>query len=221
MRGQLTWGLGQSVVAGVIANCRHFTGGRANLDERGLIQAIAAGDQHAADEFIRTYLPAVLSAFRYKQIPDQDSEDLVQSFFAHISEGNYRRLRSWRGNATLKTWLITVAKNFAVDWLRRQRRLEPLDEDKYADEAGDNASADPERLQCLRERRRLISGILDAQMQGRPADLIKRRFYAEQTVIEIAADLEMTENSVRVALHRALAQLRVHLAGEPLLQGET
>lgn len=148
-------------------------------------------------------------------------EDLVQSFFARLSEDNYRRLRSWRGDATLKTWLIAVAKNFAIDWLRRQRPVGVFDEQNCPNRPADTTSGDPEQLQWLRERRRIIINILDGQMQGRQSELIKRRFYAEQTVVEIAAELEMTENNVRVATHRALAQLRKHLAGEPLLQGET
>lgn len=184
------------------------------MEEQALIEAIAAGDLQAANRFVEAYLPVVLCAFRLRGIPRQDLEDLVQEFFTRLAEHNYRRLRSWRGDSSLKTWVAAVARNFACDWHRRspEKTLPEEEQPELVDES------DPSELQWAREQRRLISGML-ARLPERGAQILRRFYLEEQTVAEIAAEMDMTANHVRVLKCRALQELRQHLAAGPLVLG--
>src|SRR5918994_3869361 len=77
-----------------------------NGSERELVRRMLGGDEVAFDEFFEDYFPR-LFRFAVLRVRDQDTaEDLVQnSLIAAV-----RKLGSWRGEATLFTWLCTICR---------------------------------------------------------------------------------------------------------------
>ena len=98
-----------------------------NGSERELVRRMLGGDEGAFDEFFADYFPR-LFRFAVLRLRDQDAaEDLVQtSLIAAV-----RHLGSWRGEATLFTWLCTICRREISAWEKRTSRrvIVPLAED--------------------------------------------------------------------------------------------
>src|SRR5918999_6527824 len=76
------------------------------------------------EEAYAEQLPRVLNFFRYRLGNTADAEDLTARTFekAWRSRLGYRR-----DVAGFATWLLTIARNVAIDHLRSRQRYEPLD----------------------------------------------------------------------------------------------
>src|ERR687892_1444545 len=89
-----------------------------NGGERELVRRMLAGDEGAFDEFFGDYFPR-LFRFAVLRLRDEDAaEDLVQN--ALIAA--VRNLGSWRGEATLFTWLCTICRREISAWEKRTSR---------------------------------------------------------------------------------------------------
>jgi RNA polymerase sigma-70 factor (ECF subfamily) len=98
-----------------------------NGGERELVRRMLGGDQGAFDEFFADYFPR-LFRFAVLRLRDPDAaEDIVQiSLIAAV-----RHLRSWRGEASLFTWLCTICRREIAAWQKRTSRrvIVPIAED--------------------------------------------------------------------------------------------
>lgn len=88
--------------------------------EVDLVHAILQGDEAAFDRLVSCHSVQVTSVVRRFTPDPNDLEDAVQETFLRA----YRNLRRFRGEATLRTWLIQIALNVCRDrrrtfWKRR------------------------------------------------------------------------------------------------------
>ena len=83
-----------------------------------MVAQMLAGDEDAFDEFFADYFPR-LFRFAVLRLRDPDAaEDIVQtSLIAGV-----RHLGSWRGEATLFTWLCTICRREISAWEKRTSR---------------------------------------------------------------------------------------------------
>lgn len=147
------------------------------------------------------------------------AEDCVSDVLTHAFE----RRDTFRGDASLRTWLTTILKNRCIDLLRRQWREQPLEEspsgeqefDNLFDEAGHyaempSAVRDPAEL-CQQD------GFLNAVQ--RCVDMLPKRIgqvfvlrevFGSDTK-ELCKDLGLTTSNVWVQLYRARMMLRTCL----------
>lgn len=143
---------------------------------------------------------------------DAEAEDIVQetyvTAFAHLS--------SFRGEATLATWLSRIAINEALGRLRRKRRAAAV---LAEDAAGDariipfplgHSGDDPERTMAQRQILRLVEQATDTL-----PDVYRTVFVArviEGLSVEETADLlAIKPQTVKTRLHRARALVRRQL----------
>ena len=122
---------------------------------------------------------------------------------AQAYERAYRKRGSYRaGRGSMEAWLFGIARNAALDELRRRRRsatLETDPEDVSAPSAEDHAE-----LALRREVVRAAMSILD----GRERDMLALKFSAGLSNAEIAQVLDMSESNAGTRLHRTLTKLR-------------
>ena len=83
-----------------------------------LVARAAGNDHEAFAELVRRYQAAVYRAARIASGSDADADEVAQEAFVTA----YRRLSSFRGEATFKTWLLAIAWRKALDRRRRMRR---------------------------------------------------------------------------------------------------
>jgi RNA polymerase sigma-70 factor (ECF subfamily) len=105
-----------------------------------------------------------------------------------------------RGEA--RAWLFGIARNAALDELRRRGRVAELTaEPADLPEAGWEGNAEAS------ERRLAVSAAL-AALAPRERELISLKFFAGLGNAEIAAVLGITESNAGTKLHRAVTKLR-------------
>ena len=126
------------------------------------------------------------------------AEDVTATAF----ERAYRKQRSFNPRrGTQRAWLFGIARNAALDELRRRKRIATL-----ADEPADDDVA-PEGEAEAAERRAIVRAAL-ATLEPRDRELIALKFHAGLSNAEIAKVLGVGESAAAMRLHRAVTKLR-------------
>jgi RNA polymerase sigma-70 factor, ECF subfamily len=127
------------------------------------------------------------------------AEDVTAQTF----ERAYRKQASYRSRrGSREAWLFGIARNAALDELRRRKRRARLETEPVDDAAPDADEAVELALQ--RETVRAALGALD----GRERDLLALKFSGGLSNAEIARVLGVSETAAGTRLHRALTKLR-------------
>jgi RNA polymerase sigma-70 factor (ECF subfamily) len=157
------------------------------------VEAARTGDRQAFAELYRRYVRMVHGVL-LARVPRMDVDDLVQDVFVSAMD----RLPALRDAAAFPGWLASIARNRAVDFLRRRRiPTEELLQEPAAHD-GDTSAA----LAVLSEIRALPEAYRET---------LVLRLVEGLTGPEIAARTGLTHASVRVNLHRGMKQLRARL----------
>ncbi len=127
------------------------------------------------------------------------AEDVTAAAF----ERAYRKQRTYKaGRGSERAWLFGIARNAALDELRRRKRAaalaaEPADLDAVLPEDGAEAAL----------RRAAVRAAL-ATLDPRERELVALKFHAGLTNAEIAAVLGVSVSNAGTQLHRAMTKLR-------------
>jgi RNA polymerase sigma-70 factor (ECF subfamily) len=116
-------------------------------------------------------------------------------------ERAYRKRRTFdRRRGDERAWLFGIARNAALDELRRRRRFARLvTEPEGAEESEDHAE--------VALRRTAVRNAL-ARLPARDRELVALKFHAGLTNGEIARVLGVSESAAGTRLHRAIEKLR-------------
>ena len=87
--------------------------------DQALVAAYRRGDQRAATELVRRHGPAVGRFLYSSGALAGDIEDLVQETLFRA----FRALDRWRGDASFRSWLFTIAGSLTRDAFRRRKRF--------------------------------------------------------------------------------------------------
>jgi RNA polymerase sigma factor (sigma-70 family) len=127
------------------------------------------------------------------------AEDVTAQAF----ERAYRKRRSYRpARGSMDAWIFGIARNAALDELRRRKRRAVLETDPE-----DEVSPAPEDQAELAVRREAVRAAL-ASLDGQERDLIALKFAGGLSNGEIARVLRMSESNVGTRLHRTITKLR-------------
>jgi RNA polymerase sigma factor (sigma-70 family) len=118
---------------------------------------------------------------------------------AQAYERAYRRRATYRpGRGPVEAWLFGIARNAALDELRRRGRRAPLEVDAAAPVADQTEGV---------LRREVVRAAL-ASLDARERDLIALKFDGGLSNAEIARVLGMSESNAGTKLHRTIEKLR-------------
>jgi RNA polymerase sigma-70 factor, ECF subfamily len=176
----------------------------AAASDADLVGQVLAGDRDAFAALVRRHNRRLFRACRAVLRDDQDAEDAAQA--AWVSA--YRHLASFRGDAAFATWVTRIAVREATARLRRRGRPELI----AIEEGSVRDDQDPERAASNGELVELLERHLDALPAGLRSALVLRDVLELDTA-ETAACLGITEEAVRVRLHRARHALARDLVG--------
>ena len=119
-------------------------------------------------------------------------------------ERAYRRRRTFdRRRGEERAWLFGIARNAALDELRRRSRLATLSVDP--EDLSESAAAGDDDDVVL--RRTAVRTALEA-MSARDRELIALKFHAGLTNAELAKLLGVSESNAGTMLHRTVQKLR-------------
>lgn len=160
-----------------------------------LVEAAVGGDRAAFGALFERYAGLVHGVL-LSRVERREVSDLMQDVFVSAL-ANLGQLRDPRA---VGGWLATLARNRATDHLRTRRRLEALPDEISVTHA-DRSEAE----QVLATIRTLPEAYRET---------LVLRLVEGMSGPEIAAEVGLTPDSVRVNLHRGMALLRARLAGE-------
>jgi len=166
--------------------------------------------------FSRYRQPLFSFLYRYLGRPDK-AEDVFQEVFFEV----VRARKSFRPEAKFSYWLFRIARNRAVDRLRRNgfREMESLDAPTDLQEPDSSTrlnqlsgeSPDPEALAQDRETAAALQDAL-ADLPPEQCEVFWLKEMSGLTLSEIAALTGVSENTVKSRLRYALSKLRSALS---------
>ena len=181
-----------------------------HTNELELIHAILEGDRDLFHELIRPHERTVyLTAFSLLR-DEADAEDVAQEAILKA----YRALATFRGASRFGTWLVSIVYNEARGRLRKKSGaiIESYEEQVEVTPAllTDWREIPSEALERHELIQKIETAIKELPLTFREVFVLRDR--DELAIDEIAKALGITENLVKVRLHRARMMLQKCLA---------
>ncbi|MBT8101132.1 MAG: RNA polymerase sigma factor [Gammaproteobacteria bacterium] len=186
---------------------------KAVTDEQ-LIRWVADGDPSCLATLFERHHRAVyqycLQLTRQRAL----SEDLVQDVFLKM----LKKARSFRGEGSFKAWMFHIARNVALDQLRKAKRQknETLDEDLISQHLSDDRSA--EQAAAGTQQMSLVMRAL-ASLPTAAQEVIWLGRFVFDNYEELGQALDCKPGAARVRMHRAMTLLNTtctNMNGAPI-----
>ena len=178
------------------------------MNEKELLLRLQDGDEAAFETLVRLYEKKVYTLCRRMCGNDEDAQEAAQDAFLSL----WRSAKSFRGDASLSTWIYRLATNACIDLLRRNKRggeRVSLDDEETTFELVDAAPL-PEQALERKETQRLINEGLAALPEEYRAILLLRE--AEGlSYAEIADAMHLELGTVKSRISRGRVLLRNYL----------
>lgn len=175
-----------------------------------LARRMLAGDGRALDEFCSEYLPKL---FRYavRRIPKRaDVDDVVQVVLAQAA----RRIETYRGEATLLTWLIGICRHEISRHLGSEARRDDTHSflnDDVLRAAVESLEAPPDAEPDHDARRRELIAMVQMTLDQLPlhyANALELRYLEGLTSKELAHRMNIGDEAAQSLLARARRAFR-------------
>lgn len=186
--------------------------------ENALLGRLRSGDERAFRELVGREAPRLLAVARRLLRSEEDARDALQEGLVQA----YRALPQFAGQSRLGTWMHRIVVNAALMRMRRQRSRpeEPLEEllPTFREDGHQVRPSEPWRptADCAHarlERRELRQLVRDAieRLPDTYRTVLLLRDIEELDTHEVATLLDITDNAVKIRLHRARQALRALL----------
>lgn len=177
------------------------TSGSTTMDDLAMLSAIQSGSQDAMTAFFDRYSKMVYSVALRVLNDSSEAENVMQEIFIQVWR-NPRGYDAARGS--LGAWLVVVARNRAIDQLRRRKPADPVE--LFALPSSMNLAQETERGLLLEKIRRAMDG-LPAEQRG----AIEFAFFEGLSHSEIAAKTGDPLGTVKTRVRLALIAIRKEL----------
>jgi RNA polymerase sigma-70 factor (ECF subfamily) len=177
-----------------------------SLSDEQIVERVQHGELGLFELLMRRYNQRVYRVARSIVRDEEEAEDVMQDAYVRAFE----HIRQFEGRARFSTWLTKIAVHEALHRLRRRSRLVLVDltsEENQSVEILHSPKRDPEDQASGQELSSVLSGVIE----GLP-DLYRVVFVLREieglSTAEVAESLAISEENVKVRLHRARALLR-------------
>lgn len=185
-----------------------------NNSDQILIRKYLQGDEKSLEVLILTYLKPIYS-FTYRYVGSaRDAEDITQEVFVKV----WRHLKRFDQSKSFKTWVFAIAKNTAIDFLRKKKAIPFSDFDT---ESGGNIIADtvadaaklPQEIFKQKEITQTLESAM-TELSPKYRIVLFLRYNDHFTFREIAESLDEPLHTVKSRHRRALVMLKKLLKPE-------
>jgi RNA polymerase sigma factor (sigma-70 family) len=150
-----------------------------------------------------------LVGYAYGFVKDiERARDIVQDTFIRLCQQDVSKVRDG-----LKTWLYTVCRNRALDILRKESRLTPMDEKKLLAREGNEPV--PDRALDQSERMAELMRYLD-RLSENQRNVILMKFRDGMSYHEICEKTGLSSGNVGFLIHTGLKRMREMLPADLL-----
>lgn len=188
---------------------------RMDKAETEAIRAVLAGDRDAYRVLMDRHFSSVARvAFRITG-NEADAEEAAQEAFLKA----YNKLPSFRQDSAFSTWIMRIVMNTAINLVERRNRDLSYHAPRIADELSPaehtvsvaDGQGGPENILLNREATTMRRAAM-AELTPMEWTAFTLRHMEEVPMAEIAAALNVTTNSAKQAVFRAVSKLRRSLA---------
>lgn len=180
--------------------------GLSEVPEEALLRLYANGDEKAARELARRFLPRMLGYGRRILRDEAEAEDVAQEAMLRL----WKIAPDWRsGEAQVSTWLWRVVANLCTDRLRRRRGGVALED---APEPEDDAPTAHEALMAQGRAAALDAAL--ASLPERQRQAVVLRHLEGLSNPEIAEILQVGVEAVESLTARGKRALAARLSGQ-------
>jgi RNA polymerase sigma-70 factor (ECF subfamily) len=200
--------------------------GRVALEDEEVVARVLAGEVGLFEVLMRRHNQRLYRVIRTIVRDETEAEDVMQETYVRA----FAALSQFEGRARWATWVTRIAVNEALARVRRRGRFVRGDVESIADGAldgvgagagdfmedgsmtqqhvqGDAGSGGPEAATAARELSAHVEHAIDELSEAYRTVFVLREV-EELSTAETAACLEISEELVKVRLHRARAELR-------------
>jgi RNA polymerase sigma-70 factor, ECF subfamily len=183
---------------------------RETLNDEELVARILAGETALFELIMRRHNQRLYRAARAIVRDESEAEDVMQDAYVRA----YIHLKQFAGRAKFSTWLTRIAVHEALARLRDRKRYdEPATTFETSEDPMEllaSAEGTPEEHLQTRE----LGDVLEEAIESLPSGfraVFMLRAVEEMSTSEVAECLDLSEENVKVRLHRARALLKEHL----------
>ncbi len=178
-------------------------------DAEDLLDGVAGGDRGAVMALYDRFAPALMAVALRVTGSRAEAEDVLQDVFARV----WREAATFdRARGTAAAWLVTLARNRAIDAVRARKRRRGHEDDLGRDEPVTlDAPASPEATVVDAERSVAVRAALDTLRPEQRA-VLELAYFGGLSHSEIAARLGQPLGTVKTRIAQAVKRLRDELA---------
>lgn len=173
------------------------------MDDAGLIDAIASGDDAALRTLFERHAPWLAARLR-RTLPADAVEDVLQETFLAIWRGAGR----YHGEGAVGAWLWGIARRQAAVWARANGR--PMADVEAATATASAADPEAQAIRAVDLAAALAALGPDGAEQR---ELVRMAYVEDRPLAEVAERLGVPQGTVKSRLFKARQRLRAALQG--------
>ena len=187
-------------------------------DEKELVERFQNGEKEVFNELVIKYQGKIYNLV-YKYVSNSETaRDLSQEIFIKA----FRALPHFKRQSAFYSWLYRIAINLCIDFIRQQKRGQPLSFEDLTTGRNDEVAFNdvsplpPDQLEA-KELGHIIGQAVQ-QLPPKQQHVFNLRYHDGLQLKEIAAQLDRSEGTIKAHLHHAHKRLQTLLI--PYLKNE-
>ncbi|MDE7284580.1 MAG: RNA polymerase sigma factor [Lachnospiraceae bacterium] len=166
---------------------------------------IRQGDKDGLREIYEAYIGLIYAVVKDVLQNKENAEDVTSDFFIKL----WDRADTYQSGRGHKTWLTTIARNMAIDYLRKYRReeaselIEDIDGEDFPGQETEHGSPVEREVIADVSVKEALSGLKEKERQ-----IINLKILGEMTFQEIAGVLQIPLGTVTWRYQNAVKKLR-------------
>jgi RNA polymerase sigma-70 factor (ECF subfamily) len=175
--------------------------------EKYYIDRVKGGDKQAFAWIVDTYRNMVYTLCLRMLTNEADAEETAQDVFVRA----YHSIQGFQEKSKFSTWLYRITYNRCISVIRKKVKVIDL-VDEIPDDKISHENVSGLDLLSAGERKRYLQEALEA-LPETDAIVVTLFYYEELSLDEIAEVTGLTNNNVRIKLHRSRKKMHQVLSG--------
>lgn len=171
------------------------------------VRQIQAGEKEGLKCIYQAYAGLIYTVIYDMVRQREDAQDVASDFFIRLWE----RADTYRFGGKHRAWLLTIARNMAVDFLRKQKRELPVEEIGASEQKREDIAEEVVGNISFREA-------MD-RLQISEREVLNMKILGQLTFREIAEVLEKPQGTVSWLYRQGIEKLRKYQREEQEVQG--
>ena len=185
--------------------------------DRDLLQRCLRKQPGSWNDFVDRFSSLIYHVIHYTahlrsaRLTPEDVEDIAAEVMLEVVKDDYKALKSFRGNASLATYLTVIARRTCIhELIRRQAVKDAISRGEVRpSQAGMNLEEEEESeavqksMDSLEDVDRLLR-----KLSGKPREIVRLFYFEGRTYEEISTETGVPVNSIGSVLSRARKKLR-------------